>query len=183
MDKLINNRRARGIHGAVVVTGLAAGAVLLVSGRSSVDRTATGARGGTAIARVSEGRDKPAGRSAGSVAGAFKPPLGVLGAGNALAGERRYLQTCSACHGAGGMGQPHMGANLRDSRFVREQTDDALVAFVKAGRPLGDPKSVLGLSMPALGGNPTLEDRQIRDIVAFLRTFQARAERRAPRRA
>ena len=71
------------------------------------------------------------------------------------------------------MGQPHMGANLRDSRFIREQTDEGLVAFVKTGRPFGDPRSVLGLSMPPMGGNPTLDDTQIRDIVAFLRTIQA----------
>ena len=64
---------------------------------------------------------------------------------------------------------------MRDSRFIREQADEALVAFVKKGRPLGDPRSVLGLSMPPMGGSPTLEDGQIRDIVAFLRTLQARA--------
>jgi hypothetical protein len=29
--------------------------------------------------------------------------------------------------------------------------------------------------MPARGGNPSLEDGQIRDIVAFLRAVQARA--------
>ena len=98
--------------------------------------------------------------------------------GNAVAGQRKYQQTCAACHGVDGQGQPHQGANLNASRFVRESSDEALVAFVKAGRAVGDPKSVLGLSMPPLGGNPTLEEEQLRDIVAYLRTLEsaARAE-------
>jgi mono/diheme cytochrome c family protein len=171
MDKLINNFRWReGIWGVVAVTGLAAAAVLFVSGRGKAQRN------GTADAPVTESRDNSAANTGGSfVQGTGKLQVHVASQANPLAGERRYLQACSACHGAGGMGQPHMGANLRDSRFIREQTDDALVAFVKKGRTLGDPSSVLGLSMPPMGGNSTLEDGQIRDIVAFLRTLQARA--------
>jgi mono/diheme cytochrome c family protein len=169
MDKLVNNFRWReGIWGVAAVTGLAAAAVLLVSGRGKAQRN------GTADAPVTESRIISAG-STGSFGAGAKPLFHVASHANTLAGERRYLQTCSACHGAGGMGQPHMGANLRDSRFIREQTDEALVAFVKKGRALGDPGSVLGLSMPPMGGNPTLEDGQICDIVAFLRTLQARA--------
>src|SRR5271155_3707102 len=103
MDKLINNFRWReGIWGVVAVTGLAAAAVLFVSGRDRAQRN------GTADARVSERRDNSAGNTGGSFGpGAAKPLFHVAIQGNTLAGERRYLQTCSACHGAGGMGQPH----------------------------------------------------------------------------
>jgi len=164
MDKLVNNFRVRaGYGGVVAVTVLAAGAVLFVSGQgrgraARNDETNAAQASGPTLAPV-----------------AAKPPAFAAGTGNSTAGERRYLQACSACHGVGGLGQPHMGADLRDSRFIREQSDDALVAFVKKGRPFGDPKSVLGLSMPPLGGSPNLEEGQIRDIVAFLRTLQARA--------
>ena len=161
---------------SVAVTGLAAGAVLFVSGQGRWGRSGTVPKGDVPTLQASEHHDNAAGPTGGSFAsGPASPPPRAAVSESAVAGERRYLQTCAACHGPGGLGQPHMGANLRDSRFVREQSDDALVAFVKTGRPPGDPRSVLGLSMPARGGNPSLEDGQIRDIVVFLRTVQARA--------
>lgn len=159
MKALINNfRLGGGICGAVAVTGLAAGALLYFCGHGPQQQRA--------VARATS-------ESSASSATDLQQTIAALG--SVAAGERQYLQTCAACHGPGGLGQPHMGADLRDSRFIREQSDDALVEFVKTGRPFGDPKSVLGLSMPAKGGNPTLQDGQIRDIVAFLRTVQAKA--------
>jgi mono/diheme cytochrome c family protein len=172
MDKLINNFRAHeGIWGVVAVTVLTAGSVLYVSGRSRGDQTA---RGATAI-NLEDARRNSTGGSRASIAAPAEVPLRVADKGNPAAGARRYLMTCSACHGTSGLGQPHMGANLRDSRFIREQNDEALAAFVKKGRAPGDPNAVLGLSMPPMGGNPTLDESQIRDIVAFLRTMQAGA--------
>ena len=179
MDKLINNfssRESKGIWGAVVVTGFAAGAILFASGHGNMGRSLFTSQDKAPIARTREHRETRARESAASMAISATPlPLRVAGKANAAAGERRYLQTCSMCHGAGGLGQPHMGANLRDSRFIREQSDEALVTFVKTGRPPGDTKSVLGLSMPPMGGNPTLDEGQIRDIVAYLRNVQSQA--------
>jgi mono/diheme cytochrome c family protein len=132
--------------GCIAVCAFAAGLVLLFSGQRHQPVT-----GNAAAAAFADGR--PAATAADH-------------RGNAAAGQRKYLLTCAACHGIDGQGQPHQGANLNDSRFVRESTDESLV---------GDPRSVLGLTMPPLGGNPNLDEGQVRDIVAYLRTLQSRS--------
>lgn len=88
-------------------------------------------------------------------------------------GKALYGLSCIVCHGPEGRGVPSMGANLRDSRFVSIQTDESLAAFIKTGRPSDDPKSILKLTMPPNGGNPTLDDTARRQLVAYLRWMQA----------
>jgi glucose/arabinose dehydrogenase/mono/diheme cytochrome c family protein len=88
-------------------------------------------------------------------------------------GRELFNVTCIACHGVHGQGIPNLGANLQQSRFVAQTGDDALISFIKTGRVPGDPKSVLNLTMPPRGGNPSLDDAGIRDIVAYLRTLQS----------
>lgn len=89
----------------------------------------------------------------------------------AEAGRERFSRTCIACHGPTGQGIPHLGADLTHSRFIASQSDDALAAFIARGRQTGDPNSVLGLIMPPKGGDPSLDDASIRQLVAFLRTL------------
>lgn len=90
---------------------------------------------------------------------------------SAEAGRRRFALNCVACHGPEGKGIPHVGADLTQSRFIAAQSDDALLKFVATGRLPGDPHSVLGLTMPPRGGDPTLDDAGIRQIVDYLRTL------------
>jgi disulfide bond formation protein DsbB len=87
-------------------------------------------------------------------------------------GRQLYLATCAACHGAGGQGLPNQGPDLRGSTFVAESSDDALGAFLAAGRPVGDPKNKSGLPMPPRGGNPSLSDRHLGLIVKYVRTIK-----------
>lgn len=135
--------------------------------------------GAAALAMIGTGAGpRPTTRPPASDALAPRPTAGRVHPADAVAGERRYKEACAACHGPAGLGQPHQGANLRDSRFVREESDEALAAFVKTGRPVGDPRSVLGLSMPPNGGSPLLDDAKVRDIVAFLRVLQSRPHER-----
>ncbi len=96
-------------------------------------------------------------------------------AADPVRGKQLFMETCAACHGAKAQGLPHQGATLTTSKFIAEQTDAQLLSFVKAGRQPGDPKSVLGLAMPPKGGNPSLDDAKIADIVSFLRTVQKQA--------
>ena len=91
-------------------------------------------------------------------------------------GRELFGMTCIACHGPSGAGIPHLGANLRESKFVAGKTDAQLVEFLKKGRQPGEPGSVLGLMMPPKGGNPALDDASLRDIVAFIRSLQADAK-------
>jgi disulfide bond formation protein DsbB len=85
-------------------------------------------------------------------------------------GRQLYLATCAACHGAAGQGLPHQGPDLRGSGFLAQSTDDTLLAFLVSGRPVGDPRNTSGLPMPPRGGNPSLSDRHLGQIVQYLRT-------------
>ena len=93
-------------------------------------------------------------------------------AGSADKGHVLFMQTCTSCHGQNAQGLPHMGISLRESKFVAGLNDRKLVAFLKQGRKPTDPKNSTGLLMPPRGGNPSLDDDALGDIVAFLRLVQ-----------
>jgi mono/diheme cytochrome c family protein len=91
-------------------------------------------------------------------------------------GRARFMETCAACHGSSGVGMPRQGANLRLSPFVSDHNVGELAAFIRNGRPVNDPKSVMQLPMPPLGGNPSLSEQQLIDIAAYLRVLQEQAQ-------
>ncbi len=99
-------------------------------------------------------------------------PQFALAGGDAAHGRDLFVQNCASCHGLSAQGLPHQGANLRGSRFVSSENDYTLVKFLRSGREPGDPKTVMGLQMPARGGNKTLEDAHLANIVAYLREVQ-----------
>jgi mono/diheme cytochrome c family protein len=94
-------------------------------------------------------------------------------------GQLLYSSNCTACHGTRGHGMPRQGANLRTSKFIAEHTDEQLVAFLRQGRTPADPTSIMGMLMPPRGGNRTLDDPALADIVAFLREVQSEARQEA----
>jgi disulfide bond formation protein DsbB len=59
-----------------------------------------------------------------------------------------------------------------ESEFVRTQSDDALVEFIKVGRQPDDPANTTGIAMPPKGGNPAITDGDLYNIVAWLRTLE-----------
>ncbi|MBK9123664.1 MAG: c-type cytochrome [Chloroflexi bacterium] len=90
-------------------------------------------------------------------------------------GERQY-PVCAACHGPDARGIPNLGKDLVDSEFVAGLTDEALLDFIKTGRPIWDPQNTTGIDMPGKGGNPALTDDQILGIIAYIRTLAASGE-------
>lgn len=92
--------------------------------------------------------------------------------GDASAGKATFDQTCVACHGADGKGRAGLGKNLVTSEFVKSKTDAELVAFITAGRPASDPSNTTGVDMPAKGGNPSLSDQDLANVVAYVRTLK-----------
>jgi hypothetical protein len=74
---------------------------------------------------------------------------------------------------------PRQGANLRESRFIAQRSDTEMLAFLRSGRRPTDPASVMGLIMPARGGNQGLDDVALTDLVAFLRELQEEAKQEA----
>jgi cytochrome c oxidase cbb3-type subunit III len=81
------------------------------------------------------------------------------------AGQRRFRQVCSSCHGRdgeGGQGEGR-GPNLMNSWEVRRAKDAQLFSSVKNG--------VAGTLMPAF----PLPDRQVWELVSFVRSLNAPA--------
>lgn len=94
---------------------------------------------------------------------------------SATRGKMRYMESCTTCHGPAGGGMPRQGANLRVSRFVAKHDNIDLAKFLKRGRPMGDPQTIMNLTMPPKGGNPNLNDQHLVDIAEFLRKVQKEA--------
>jgi disulfide bond formation protein DsbB len=108
--------------------------------------------------------------STSTTAASAAPGGGEVAAGDSAGGEAIYGSTCVACHGPDAAGIPGLGLPLVDSEFVQSMSDAELIAFIETGRPASD--GTTGVAMPPKGGNPSLTDQDIADVVAFLRTLQ-----------
>jgi disulfide bond formation protein DsbB len=87
------------------------------------------------------------------------------------AGSKSFQSTCATCHGRDANGLPKLGKSLLTNEFVASKSDEDLVAFLKTGRPAGDPLNTTGVDMPPKGGNPALSDEDLKSLVAYLRTL------------
>ncbi len=132
-------------------------------------RTLTASNAGAAIGSAGESQAvADTGQSGGSetvAAAAYDPAL-------VAQGETLFL-LCAACHGSDARGLPNLGKDLVVSEFVHSLSDEELLNFVKAGRPLWDPLNTTGIDMPPKGGNPALTDEEILAIIAYVRTLSA----------
>ncbi len=78
--------------------------------------------------------------------------------GDAARGAEKFLGTCSACHGYDAKGIAGLSKDLTTSEFVKGNSDDELLAFVKVGRPASNPANTTGVDMPpraAIRRSPT----------------------------
>lgn len=92
-------------------------------------------------------------------------------ASDVRAGGRLYGSVCSACHGINLQGISGLGKPLINSQFVNRLNDDELVAFLVVGRSTRDPLNTTGIAMPAKGGNPSLTEANLHQIVDYIRSF------------
>lgn len=92
--------------------------------------------------------------------------------GDPIIGQQRFAGTCSTCHGPDGKGLPKLGKNLVTSEWAKSKTDAELLEFLKVGRPALDPLNTTKVDMPPKGGNPALTEKDLVDIVAFVRYLQ-----------
>lgn len=93
------------------------------------------------------------------------------GPGDALAGERLFATACATCHGFDAEGFPGLGKALRENLSIRDNSEDQLVQFLQEGRGAEDLLNSTGVEMPPRGGDPALNDQDLRDIAAFLRSI------------
>lgn len=86
-------------------------------------------------------------------------------------GDKLFHQTCFTCHGPDGTGIEGLGKDLTTSAFVADSTDEELLAYVTAGRPIDDPANTSGVAMPPKGGFDFLQDEDIQAIIAYVRSI------------
>ena len=107
--------------------------------------------------------------SGGEAEEAAEPAAG----GDAQAGQELFVTSCSTCHGPEGKGMPGLGSDLTTSEFVAGLSDSELVAFINEGRPPDHPDNTSGVAMPPKGGNPSLSDEDVANIVAYIRSIHS----------
>ncbi len=95
------------------------------------------------------------------------------GGGDAAAGKDLFASSCASCHGPDAKGLAGLGKDLVTSEFAKGLSDQELVAFITKGRDANDPLNTTGVAMPPKGGNPALTEKQLQDIVSYLRELEA----------
>ena len=99
-------------------------------------------------------------------------PLAKVDPAAKMRGQVLFIQGCNACHGDDARGRVGLGKDLVHSAFVKSQTNPQLVTFLKKGRDISDPLNTTRVPMPPKGGNPALNDKQLNDLVAYVRGIQ-----------
>lgn len=86
-------------------------------------------------------------------------------------GKVTFDRVCATCHGKDAKGLPKLGKSLIDNAFTKGLSDTELVDFLKVGRQAGHPLNETGVDMPPKGGDPTITEDDLSNVVAFLRTL------------
>jgi len=97
--------------------------------------------------------------------------VGSQGAPDKAHGQQIFMTSCAACHNIDGSGIKGLGKSFVTSEYVRKASDDQLVELLTKGRDAKDPLNSTGVLMPPRGGNPSLSEKDLRDVVAYVRTL------------
>jgi mono/diheme cytochrome c family protein len=99
-------------------------------------------------------------------------PVAGMGSSQQVAhGENIFQTTCSACHGFSAQGVSGLGPSMIDNPFINGQGNESLQQFIMTGRPADHPDNKSGIPMPARGGNMSLTDADILDVVFYIRSL------------
>ena len=94
-----------------------------------------------------------------------------VASGDAANGEALYNGSCIACHGPNGQGIEGLGKPWVGSDFINSRTDAEMLAFLIEGRASDHPDNTTGIAMMPRGGNPSLTDADLLNLVAYMRTL------------
>jgi disulfide bond formation protein DsbB len=85
-------------------------------------------------------------------------------------GAQIFKESCAACHGPDARGLPNLGNTLVESELINTATDAEILAQIRQGVDLNNPRNTTGLVMPPSGGRPDLSDAQLLSIVNWIRS-------------
>lgn len=102
---------------------------------------------------------------------------GSLG-GDVAKGKEVYANTCASCHGVDAKGMPGLGKDWTTSEFIAGMSDQEMLDFIKKGRPATDPANTTGVDMPPKGGNPALQDQDLINVIAFMRSVNTNVKKK-----
>lgn len=100
-----------------------------------------------------------------------QPAAGTGSSQQIARGESIFQTTCSACHGFSAQGVPGLGPSMFDNPFINGQSNEDLQQFIFTGRPADHPDNKSGIPMPARGGNMSLTDEDILNVVYYIRSL------------
>ncbi len=84
-------------------------------------------------------------------------------------GRQVYMQTCVACHGPDGTGSVPGTPDLTKPGGRLSKSNDVLLEHVRDGfRSEGS-----SMAMPPKGGNPSLREDELKDVIAYMHKFIA----------
>jgi DHA2 family multidrug resistance protein-like MFS transporter len=95
---------------------------------------------------------------------AFAPPV-------LLSGREVFVFYCSDCHALDGKGVSGRGVDLTRSTFLQRLKDAELVAYLREGRQVDDPRNRTGGAMPGMKTMPTFSPENYNQVVNYLRSL------------
>ncbi len=85
-------------------------------------------------------------------------------------GAQIFRESCAACHGQDARGLPNLGNTLVESELIATSSDAEILALIRQGIDLNDPRNTTGLVMPPSGGRPDLSDPQLLSVINWIRS-------------
>lgn len=93
----------------------------------------------------------------------------AIAGGNPADGEQAFESICSSCHGAVGITEiPGIPVFSKGERM--NKTDEQLKNSIRNG--VNNPNNPAGMTMPPFGGGPVLDDKQLSDVIAYIRSLK-----------
>lgn len=92
-----------------------------------------------------------------------------IAGGNPADGEQAFESICSSCHGAIGITEiPGVPVFSNGERM--DKTDEQLKHSIRNG--VNNPDNPAGMVMPPFGGGPVLNEKQLSDVIAYIRSLK-----------
>ena len=154
----------RNLVPAMMVIFMALGGLTGCGDEAPTDNSAAVMKNTAPIAKVQIQGDEPEVTPATEESTAMEADTEMAAAGSGNVGKKTYDGICIACHGSGIPGIPQLGDAAAWAPRI-EQGKDTLY-----GHAINGYTGASGMPMPAKGGNPSLDDDDVKAAVDYIIT-------------